>query len=249
MPFTIAPSVIVTVPHVPPSPLPIPQGAYSPFVNVITVLSPDMVILPQLLYSALPMQALYQLGFPILMVPPYQPFQFCIIASVRNIEHIPIGDEAESVDRIGGSGLPGRPSRKRGQQRREHGRHEFPCRFHIILLCLSYTRKKRHRALRDAAVIYCMRRGFLPPPIQCEPVEYQFCHTARRTRIIIDISAARLLATGLHQIKFIFASEMGDRRLISIACALAFAMVLLHSAIPHSHHCTVRENHIHHHYS
>ena len=42
---------------------------------------------------------------------------------------------------------------------------------------------------------------------------------------------------------------MGDRRLISIACALAFAMVLLHSAIPHSHHCTVRENHIHHHYN
>ena len=42
---------------------------------------------------------------------------------------------------------------------------------------------------------------------------------------------------------------MGDRKLISIACALAFAMVLLHSVIPHSHHCTVRENHIHHHYN
>ena len=30
-----------------------------------------------------------------------------------------------------------------------------------------------------------------PPPIQCEPVEYQFCHTACKIRIIIDISAAR----------------------------------------------------------
>lgn len=42
---------------------------------------------------------------------------------------------------------------------------------------------------------------------------------------------------------------MGNRRLISAACMLAFAMVLLHSAIPHTHHCTVRENHIHHHYN
>ena len=42
---------------------------------------------------------------------------------------------------------------------------------------------------------------------------------------------------------------MGNRRLISAACILAFAMVLLHSAIPHTHHCTVRENHIHHHYN
>ena len=42
---------------------------------------------------------------------------------------------------------------------------------------------------------------------------------------------------------------MGDRKLISVACVLAFAMVLLHSVIPHSHHCTVRENHIHHHYN
>ena len=42
---------------------------------------------------------------------------------------------------------------------------------------------------------------------------------------------------------------MGNRRLISAACILAFAMVLLHSAIPHTHHCTVREKHIHHHYN
>lgn len=42
---------------------------------------------------------------------------------------------------------------------------------------------------------------------------------------------------------------MGNRKFISLACMLAFAVVLLHSAIPHSHHCIVRENHIHHLYN
>lgn len=42
---------------------------------------------------------------------------------------------------------------------------------------------------------------------------------------------------------------MTGRKSISAACMLAFAVVLLHSAIPHSHHCAVRENHIHHLYN
>lgn len=41
-----------------------------------------------------------------------------------------------------------------------------------------------------------------------------------------------------------------ERRIpISKLCMLAFAFVLLHSLIPHSHHCTRVENHIHVHYS
>lgn len=42
---------------------------------------------------------------------------------------------------------------------------------------------------------------------------------------------------------------MVNRKFISAACMLAFAVVLLHSAIPHSHHCVIRENHIHHLYN
>ena len=45
--------------------------------------------------------------------------------------------------------------------------------------------------MRDAAVLYIVCGEVSYPPIQCEPVEYQFCHTARKIRIIIDISAAR----------------------------------------------------------
>lgn len=42
---------------------------------------------------------------------------------------------------------------------------------------------------------------------------------------------------------------MTGRKFISAACMLAFTIVLLHSAIPHSHRCVVRENHIHHLYN
>lgn len=42
---------------------------------------------------------------------------------------------------------------------------------------------------------------------------------------------------------------MVNRKFISAACMLAFAVVLLHSAIPHSHQCVIRENHIHHLYN
>ena len=56
------------------------------------------------------------------------------------------------------------------------------------------------------------------------------------------------VASGLQEIISIFASV--ERRIpISKLCMLAFAFVLLHSLIPHSHHCTRAENHIHVHYS
>ena len=62
--------------------------------------------------------------------------------------------------------------------------------------------------MRDAAVIVIVSEEvFYPPPIQCEPVEYQFCHTARKIRNIIDISAVRLLATELQEIKTIFVPD------------------------------------------
>ena len=52
----------------------------------------------------------------------------------------------------------------------------------------------------------------------------------------------------MQEIISIFASV--ERRIpISKLCMLAFAFVLLHSSIPHSHHCTRAENHIHVHYS
>lgn len=39
--------------------------------------------------------------------------------------------------------------------------------------------------------------------------------------------------------------HVGDRRNISLFCALAFACVLLHSVVPHSHHCLHDEDHFH----
>ena len=59
-----------------------------------------------------------------------------------------------------------------------------------------------------------------------------------------DARTGHMLQAACKEIIRIFASV--ERRIpISKLCMLAFAFVLLHSLIPHSHHCTRVENHIH----
>lgn len=50
------------------------------------------------------------------------------------------------------------------------------------------------------------------------------------------------------QAVYLYPVERG-KSTISKLCALAFAIVLLHSAIPHSHRCNVSDSHIHRHYN